>query len=169
MLNAIFSELLNTFTGILNVILYVLSIFVAIAIALVAYKKYRQAIFLENPNSNTEFQAFYQNRHDNYKTEHEAAKDFLNFKKLAAEYELLHASDIKKQQLREQKQQRKDAYYYLKSLDLNNVKLDEHQYDYVGYDPHHVAQMYYQDDDYGDYYYDNDLEYDDFGNPIQTR
>lgn len=159
MFDRLFANLVNSFLAVLNGVSSVLVVFVSIGVVLVAYKKYRQAIFLENPKANKEFLAFYQGSQANYDNEQEAAKDFLNLKKLAAEYEMLHAKDIKRDKFYEKRRERRNAYYYIQSLNLEDVKLDEHQYEYVGYDPHWVADRYYDNDDDGGYaYYYDDID-----------
>lgn len=159
MFDRIFSTLINTMITVLTAVSSALAIALSIVILLIAYKKYRQAIFLENPQENKEFVAFYQDRQFDYDSQEEAAKEFLNIKKLAAEYEILYEADIKREKIREKKKERKEAYYYLKSLNVSNVKLDEQQYDYVGFDPHWVADRYNADEDddlsYEYYYQDH--------------
>lgn len=172
MFDRLFSHLIGTFTTILNSISVIVLVFLSIAVLLVVYKKYRQSIFLENPQSNNEFVKFYEGGQRLYLSEKEAAKAFLDYSKLAAEYEFFHGKDIARQNRLDKKLERKKAYYYLESFKLKkDIKLSEYKYEHVGFDPFFLENFYSQDISYGDYAYgydDEDYEYDDQGNPIQV-
>lgn len=76
MFDRIFSTLINTMITVLTAVSSALAIALSIVILLIAYKKYRQAIFLENPQENKEFVAFYQDRQFDYDSQEEAVKNF---------------------------------------------------------------------------------------------
>lgn len=121
MLAEILNDLVAEFTAILAPFFAVFAIAIAILIALIGFKYYRQAVFLENPQSERFDKFYYANAH-NYDTKQDAARDYLKFVKLANEYEYLYA---RRDRARDLYYERKDAYKFIKALDNMDIHIDE--------------------------------------------
>lgn len=118
MLEMLINELANVFKAVAGM----LSIVVGIGVALVAFKKYRQAIFLADPSQSERFQKWQALEGHNFDSVEESAKAYLETVSAAAIYDLQYGREARKRALF---YERRDAYRYIKALD----KLDYRDFD----------------------------------------
>lgn len=96
MISQILVELIQSFKVILYAILGMLGIFVAIGAALLSYKKYREAMFLQNPLNNRNFEVWYEGNVDKFDNLEDAAKGYISTVNKAAMYELRYGAQERK-------------------------------------------------------------------------
>lgn len=114
--------LISEFANVLSAVASMLAVVVGIGVLLVAFKKYKQAVFLADPSKSERFQKWQAMEGHNFDSVEESAKAYLETVNAAAIYDLQHG---RKERKRELFYERRDAYRYIKALD---------RMDYRGFD-----------------------------------
>lgn len=145
MLADAFTDIIVMFSGVAKLIAGLVLIFGSLSIAIIAFQKYKIALFLDNPTESDRFNAWYEQKGLSYN-----AQEYLKDVKLAREYERLYARRDKAKQLFNERQ---DAYRFIQALDKqtytpqNRTKL-ENKTNKITYD-NGFDDAYYQNyDDY---------------------
>lgn len=122
MISQILVELIQSFKVILYAILGMLGIFVAIGAALLSYKKYREAMFLQNPLNNRNFEVWYEGNVDKFDNLEDAAKGYISTLNKAAMYELRYGAQERK---KAHYDEIKRAYHAIKAYEELRKKQDD--------------------------------------------
>lgn len=117
----IFSELTAMFFGIFKTIAAAIAILLSIAVMLIVFKKYKVALFLEDPTKSERFNKWQAINGDEYDSIEESAKAYIEQVELANKFETLH----RKERAKELFYERRDAYRYLKAMDRYKLERDE--------------------------------------------
>lgn len=135
MLGQLLSMVLAEFAFLFKAIIAIIVVYVGLAIALIGFKKYRQAIFLANPSTSERFNKWQSLEGHNYDSIDESARAYLKTVNAAAIYDLQYG---RKERKRELYYERRDAYRYIKALDRMNYRGFDEQDDYDGIDPDEI-------------------------------
>lgn len=120
MLADVFKDLIAEFSFLLKGILAMIAVAISLAAALLAFRQYKIAMFLENPRANSEkFDKFYTAYGHNYHSIKDAAQDYLHHVKLSEQYKQLYERQDKARQLY---YERRDSYRYIKAPDNYNYR-----------------------------------------------
>lgn len=114
MLADAFTDIIVMFSSVAKLIAGLVLIFGSLSVSIIAFQKYKIALFLENPTESDRFNAWYEKKGLSYASIEYNAEEYLKDVKLAREYERLYARRDKAKQLFNERQ---DAYRFIQALD----------------------------------------------------